>query len=138
SPHRPRTRGTRRASAIDLDATHGLMPGGTRREARALRELVLQPAHVRVLRGQLHLIGFAGDDRIDRLARLLERVLLRRAAQLGDRGEGARDLAGGVAARDVDGDAARLRIAEAWRLAAVVVLQRDDDVRVLWLAHDGD
>src|SRR5439155_8277777 len=84
------------------------------------------------------LIGLAGDDRVDRLTRLVERVLLGRPAQLGDRGEGRRDLARGIAARDVDGDAARLRVAQARRLAPVVVLERDDDVRVLGLAHDGD
>src|SRR5712692_5497326 len=125
-------------SSVDLHAADGVVPGGARREAGALGELVLQAARVGVLRRELDLVLLSVGHGLDGLARLIERVVLGRAAQLGDRRERGRDLAGGVAARDVDRDAARLGVAQARRLAPVVVLQRDDDVGVLGLAHHGD
>src|SRR5207248_1495329 len=107
-------------------------------EIGALDELVLELADVCVLRLELHLFARAGGDGVDRLAGLIERVFLRTAAQLEHARERARDLRGRVAAGDVDRDAVRFRVAETRRLAAVVVLERDDDVGVLRLAHHGD
>src|SRR6185369_13926781 len=100
SRHRPRTTGTSRESSIDLHATDGLVAGGARREAGLFGELVLQPAHIGVLRRELDLVLLAVRDLLDRVARFIERVVFRRAAQLRDGGERARDLACRVAARD--------------------------------------
>src|SRR5438034_8827597 len=123
---------------MDLDAPARLVPGAARAEVRALDELVLELPDVRVLRLELHLIAGTGRHRVDRLAGLVERVLLGTPPELEDARERARDLGRRVAPRDVDRDPARFGIAQARGLAAVVVLQRNDDIGVLGLAHDRD
>ena len=99
---------------------------------------MLQLSHVRVLRCQLDLVQLATDDLLDPVARLLEGLVLGTAAKLDHRRERARDLRRRIRSRDVDRNALRLGVAEAWGFAAVVVLQRDDDVGIVGLAHDRD
>src|SRR2546427_3256343 len=125
-------------SLVDLDAAVGLVTGRSRAQVRALDELVLQLADVRVLWRQLDLVGLAAGHLLDRVARLLERLVLGPAPQLEHRGERARDLRGRVGARDVDRDALRLGVAQTRRLAPVIVLECDHDVGLLGLAHDRD
>ena len=55
---------------------------------------MLQLAHVRVLRGELDLVGLSSDDLLDPVPRLFESFVLRSAAELDHRREGARDLSG--------------------------------------------
>src|SRR5437016_1759389 len=123
---------------MDLDTPARLVPGAARAEVRALDELVLELPDIRVLRLELHLIAGTCRHRLDRLAGLVEGVLLWTAPELEDAGERARDLRRRVAPRDVDRDAVRFGVPQARGLAAVVVLQRDNDVSVLGLAHDRD
>src|SRR5439155_5014980 len=130
-----RTRGRCR-SPIYLDAPERLVAGATRAQIRALDELVLELAHVRVLRSQLDLVGLPADDLLDPVARLLERLVLGPAAQLDHRRERARNLGRGVRSRDVERDALRFGVAESRRFAPVIVLERDDDVGLVGLAHD--
>src|SRR2546428_4372852 len=56
-------------SLVDLDAAVGLVPGRSRAQVRALDELVLQLADVRVLWRQLDLVGFAAGHLLDRVPR---------------------------------------------------------------------
>src|SRR5439155_8419223 len=130
-------RGTRR-SPIYLNASVGLVPGAARAEIGALDELVLQLPDVGVLRRELHLVGLAPHDLLDAVARFLERRVLGATAELDHRREGACDLRRRIGPRDVNGDALRLGVAETRGLAAVVVLERDDDVGLVRLAHDRD
>src|SRR4029453_14977156 len=101
-------------------------------------ELVLQPPHIRVLWRQLDLVALPAGDRLDRLARLFGRLVFGAAAQVDDAGERARDLARGIAPRDVDRDARGLRVPEPWRLAAVVVLERQDHAGIPRPPNDRD
>src|SRR5258706_222932 len=80
----------------------------------------------------------SGGDRVDRLGGFLERDVLGCAAELEHARERARDLGGRVAPRHVDRNAVGFGVAEPRSLAPVVVLQGDDDVGVLGLAHDRD
>src|SRR5437762_3380203 len=123
-------------SSVDLDAAQRLVAGAAGREVRPLDELVLELPHVRILRRELDLFGRAGGDLLDRLAGLRERLVLGSAPELDDRSERTRDLRRRIRARDVDGHALRLRVAESRSLPPVVVLQCDHDVRVLRLADD--
>src|SRR5438094_8510107 len=89
-------------SPIYLDASERLVASAARAQIRALDELVLELAHVRVLRSQLDLVGLPADDLLDPVARLLECLVLGSAARLGHRRERARDLRRCVRSRDVD------------------------------------
>src|SRR5207248_5381789 len=102
-PPRLRTKGRGR-SPMDLDAPARLVPGAARAQVRALDELVLELPDVRVLGLELHLVAGAGCHGLDRLAGLVERVLLWTPSELKDAREGARDLGRRVAPRHVDRD----------------------------------
>src|SRR5437867_224236 len=99
---------------------------------------MLEPANVGVLRRKFDLVALPTRHGLDRLARLLEGLVLRAAAQVDDTGKRTGDLARRVAPSDVDRDARGLGVAEARRLASVVVLQGQNDVGVLGLADDRD
>src|SRR5437588_5599649 len=114
----------------------GLRTGAPRGEVVLFDELVLETAHVRVLRRQLDglpgLLAASG-----RLQRLLEgEVGLVAGVDVVHTGERAADLGDGVAAQHLDGDAHRLGGAHRRVLAAVVALQSQHGVRVVDVVLD--
>ena len=99
---------------------------------------MLQLANVGVLRRKLDLALGAVADLLDRVARLVQRLILGTAPQFNDGRERARYLGRRIGTRDVNRHALRLSVADAGRLPPVVVLQRHDDVGLLGLADDRD
>src|SRR4029077_12932238 len=118
-------------AGVNAQATVRLLAGAARRQLVTLDQLVLQPAYVSVLRRKF-------DHRVRRLrpADALERFLERGLRRVGrvelvHPAQRILDLGDGVALQHLDRNAARLRLLEGRVLAAVVVLEGDDQVRFL-------